>query len=245
MNWIIPMAGNGSRTKTLGPFKPLIQVRNQPIVFWAIQGTLPHYKHGDTYTFITTQAFERDHSVQKNIESIFSELSSTLGKIPDIQFVFADGTPQGPASSVNLAEKYWLSESPVTIVNSDQWVHFQIPTKLGINDGYLPVYYSDSPRSSYAKIENGLVQTIAEKNRISHFASAGVYGFGSGFSLKKCLEQQFQFGQKTENEFFVGPSMMGLLSLGGIITPTSVFAKFDLGNPEAIRRFELAFSAKP
>ena len=38
MIWILPMAGKGTRTESLGEFKPFIKVNNKKIIEWFLIG---------------------------------------------------------------------------------------------------------------------------------------------------------------------------------------------------------------
>ncbi|MCB4755540.1 MAG: hypothetical protein LHV69_00660 [Elusimicrobia bacterium] len=149
----------------------------------------------------------------------------------------APDTPPGPAASVYTAKDALMTKDPCTVINCDQYIIFDIKRELDEKGGYLPLYFGLSPSSSYAIIEGGRVKRIVEKDPVSHYASSGVYGFGSGEWLLRALEWQLDSGKPLNGEYFVGPAMNYLIDSGGIVYPTTTFAKFDLGNENGIQRF--------
>jgi hypothetical protein len=146
--------------------------------------------------------------------------------------------PAGPAATVRAGAELLNTSEPCTVVNSDQYVVCDLRRDLGPEEGLLPLYFNDSPKSSYALLEAGLVREIREKQVISNHASAGVYVFGSGHALLRSIEILMTSGCHHQGEYYVGPAMNELIRRGGRVYPARTWAKFDLGDEQGISLFE-------
>ena len=233
MIWILPIAGRGSRTQSLGKFKPFIEVNGKKIIHWALLGIKHEIREGDQLVFVTTVAFEREYGVKQNLAEIL--LQESLEN--QFEVVLAADTPQGPAASVYITKEIIDVPEPCTVVNADQHIIFEMRRNLHPQDGFLPIYFNTSPNSSYARIKAGRVVSIHEKELVSNYASSGVYGFGSGHVLIQAIEQLFEDGETVRGEYYVGPAMNYLIRDGGTVYPAATVAKFDLGDENGIRWF--------
>jgi NDP-sugar pyrophosphorylase family protein len=236
MNWIIPMAGKGTRTSELGMFKPFIRVNGYTILEWLLLSLSVHVDESSRFVFVTTKAFENEFQVRENIKSSMLR----CGLYVPLEVVHAEDTPQGPAKSVFLALASLKGcTGPVTVVNVDQYIHFEVPAEFDkIKMGYLPVYAEFSNKASYVAVYNGLVTRVVEKQNISNIASAGVYGISSVEMLEHMLTALFDKGETVKNEYYVGPAYNILIEEGIPVKPTAVHAKFDLGNLAGIAQFK-------
>lgn len=233
------MAGRGTRTSDLGLFKPFIAVNNASILEWLLLSLSVHVTETSRFVFVTTEAFEKEFDVRATIRSSFDrcEISAPF------EVVLAPDVPQGPAKSVAFAVDALKGEAGmVTIVNVDQYVHFEIPPTLHEvvapeTAGYMPLYAEFSSKASYAQIEDGLITRVVEKENISNLASAGVYGLSSIELLAHMLTQHFASGETVKGEFYVGPAYNHLIREGVPIHPAGTMAKFDLGNLKGIELF--------
>jgi NDP-sugar pyrophosphorylase family protein len=234
MIFVFPMAGQGIRTRALGECKPLIEVAGQPMIQWALTGFRHHVRPGDSFVFVTTRYFEEKFSVKKRLKEILRE----LGLTHSADVILCEERPAGPADTVRKAGQLLDVGEPCTVVNSDQYIVCDLRRDLGSEDGLLPVYFNDSPESSYARIEAGLVTEIREKQVISNHASAGVYVFGSGHGLLRSIESTMKSDCHHRGEYYVGPAMNELIRRGGRVYPARTLAKFDLGNEAGISLFE-------
>ena len=234
MMWILPMAGKGTRTASRGRFKPMIPVAGRTVMEWMLLGVREHCAHGDRLVFITTRDFDNEFGFQA---AVASQQSAQLLP-PDCRVVLTDDTPPGPAASVFAAARELDPDEPCTVVNCDQLIVFGVKSELGAYDGFMPLYVNSTGKSSYAVVEGGRIVGMREKELVSHYASAGVYGVGSARALLEALEWSFANTAGTSGEHFVGPARMHLLTRGGVIYPTTTTVKFDLGSEDAIARFE-------
>jgi len=238
MIWVVPMAGEGKRTRNLGKYKPFIPVQNRLIFEWMLLGVRPHLSSDDRFVLVTTRAFEQEFAVRETVTSLFQK-----NQIPcAFECVVVDQTPPGPAASVYAAKEQLQSDTSCIVINSDQFVNFAVRRDLKPHDAFLPLYVSSSPGASYVKIASGKITEIAEKQLISHYASAGVYGVGSARVLIDVIEHALKGAPHMNQEYYVGPALNHLLERGGSIYPMTTYAKYDLGNEDAIAAFSKSFS---
>jgi dTDP-glucose pyrophosphorylase len=237
--WIFPIAGLGTRTAQFGKFKPLIKVGGRPILEWALRGIEPLLTQNDEFIFITTEAFEKEFNVKKSIR----EILTGMGIDNSIYLSIAKKTPPGPAASVHVAARSIEGDDLCVVVNADQYAVFEIPAQVIPSHAFMPIYFNTSSSSSYACIENNHITAVHEKEKVSLHASIGVYGFGSGNRLLHALENLFSSGETVNGEYYVGPALNHIIKEGGTVLPTRTFAKFDLGNPNGIKRFSNTLNA--
>jgi UDP-N-acetylglucosamine diphosphorylase / glucose-1-phosphate thymidylyltransferase / UDP-N-acetylgalactosamine diphosphorylase / glucosamine-1-phosphate N-acetyltransferase / galactosamine-1-phosphate N-acetyltransferase len=237
MIWLVPMAGQGTRTRKFGKFKPFIKVNERMLVEWTLLGFRHEFNSDDNVFFITTEAFDQQFEVKNTMKNIFDKLNLKCRH----RVILAEATPPGPAASVYLAKDFLDLSSPCIIVNADQFTIFKIFRNLKPMDGFIPIYFNSSPKSSYAVIRNGIVTSIHEKEPVSNYASSGVYGFGSCEGLIYAVEKLFASKLTVKGEYFIGPAMNNLLQRGGKVYPVSTQAKFDLGDEEGLLNFKTYF----
>ena len=237
MIWIFPMAGSGTRTQKFGKFKPFIEINGKKIIHWALLGIKHEIQEDDQIVFTTTVAFESDYQVKQVLGEILAQESVNNC----FHVILAEETPPGPAASVYLSKSILDTSEPCVVVNSDQHTIFEVKRNLQPQDGFLPLYFNSSPKSSYACIQEGRVVSIHEKELVSNYASSGIYGFGSGYALVQSIEQLFEREIMVQDEYYVGLAIDILIQNGGSVFPVKTFSKFDLGNETGICFFESIF----
>ena len=230
------MAGRGTRTNELGSFKPFIKVNGFSILEWLLLSLGVHVTENCRFVFVTTQAYENEFKVRDTIRSSLER----CGLYVPFDLVLAPDIPQGPAKSVELAlHALHGAEGPVTVVNVDQYIHFEVADNLAKTDlGYLPVYAEFSNKASYVEVKESKIVRVVEKQNISNIASAGVYGVSSVDLFASMLKELFDHGETVRGEFYVGPAFNFLVAQGTPVIPTAVQAKFDLGNLAGIAQFK-------
>jgi len=233
MIWIFPIAGDGTRTKEYGKFKPFIEAAGKKIIEWCFLGIKEKVAKEDELIFITTRSFENEFSVNKNIGNILRKNIFNNA----YHVVLADKTPQGPAASVYLSKDLLKEKEPCTVINADQFIQYKHKEDLKEDEAYLPIYFNTTGRSSYVEIADGKITKIYEKEMKTHYASAGVYVIGSSGLLIKALEYAFANDLKNNNEFYIGPALNYIIDNGGTIYPIETSAKYDLGNVQGIQTF--------
>jgi UDP-N-acetylglucosamine diphosphorylase / glucose-1-phosphate thymidylyltransferase / UDP-N-acetylgalactosamine diphosphorylase / glucosamine-1-phosphate N-acetyltransferase / galactosamine-1-phosphate N-acetyltransferase len=234
MKWVFPMAGRGTRTSELGSFKPFVRIGSRLMLGWLLRSIGSKIGQSDSMVFVTTDAYAEAHDVRANIQKILSE----EGILNGFELVTTLETPPGPAATVHSAREFISTDEPAIVVNCDQFIDFDLVDMAEGRCGFLPVYTQFGQKSSFVRIENGLITLIVEKENISNIASAGVYAVSSGKALIWAIERQFERDQRTKGEFYVGVALNNLIEKGYRLYPCAVRAKYDLGNVADIRRFE-------
>jgi len=237
MIWILPMAGKGVRTNSLGKFKPFIEVNGKKIIEWFLIGIKNKIKKNDTIFLITTIEFEKKYNFQKKIKIIFKKNKI---KTKNLIFKFIDDTPNGPALTINSIRNFLRNTKTTCIViNPDQLIDFDLPSRINQNNLYIPLYFNNHGNSSYVKInKKGNIVEIKEKKLISNYASSGVYIFASSTLLKKVLSLINDIKFKKEI------NMSDLINLfikknNSKVNPISTLIKYDLGNIKNINNFSI------
>jgi len=234
MKWIFPMAGRGTRTSELGAFKPFIQIGHRRMLGWLFNSISAKIRPEDRLVFVTTEAYATAYDVSHVIEEI---LHSEY--VPNrFDFLTTPDTPPGPSATVYTARSLLFTDEPAIVVNCDQYIDFDLMDMTEGRCGFLPVYAQFGQKSSFVRIENGIITLVVEKKNISNIASAGVYAVSSGSALIRAIETQFERGQTTNGEFYVGVAMNNLIEEGYRFYPCAVRAKYDLGNVHGIHKFE-------
>jgi dTDP-glucose pyrophosphorylase len=228
------MAGRGVGVRELGECKPAIRVLDRPVLGWCLTGLSRVIASGDRIAITTTRHFESTFAISE----LARDTLSRLGLRVDLKIVQVEATPPGPAASVYAARACFRGSQEAVVVNCDQFVQFEFPSEGSKWDAFVPLYVNSTGRSSYAEISDGRIMRIAEKQLVSHYASAGVYGFASGDLLADVLDKSLSGEPHYAGEFYVGPAINDIVGVGGIVLPVSVLAKYDLGGVAQIRAFE-------
>jgi len=202
VNVVVPMAGAGSRFAKEGfdKPKPLIDVRGKPM----IQVVMENLKVTNCrFIFIVQQ----EHYIKYNLQQILTSLA------PNCVIIQSDGLTEGPACSVLLAKEYINNDNPLFMANSDQYLEWDAQEFIdemmqpGI-DGGLSVFLMTAPDNkwSFAKAdENGFVLQVAEKRKISDYATTGIYFWKRGKDFVRQAENMITLNIRVNNEFYVAP----------------------------------------
>ena len=68
------MAGKGGRTKSLGEFKPFIEIKGHKILSWFISSIKNLVKPEDLFVLITTEYFFNSSTSQKKLVSYLNTM---------------------------------------------------------------------------------------------------------------------------------------------------------------------------
>lgn len=228
------MAGKGARVQSLGEFKPFIEIKGHKIFSWFISSIKHLIRPNDVLVFITTQYFYNKFGFERKVIELldFHRLKNK------IYLVKTKGTPNGTSDTILMAEKLIAVDGPVIVIYPDQYIDFDLPSKIENNSGYLGLYLSFGDKSGFVEIENALVVKFVEKQNISNIASSGVYILSSGKDLVRAIKRQINSGEPLNGEFYIGPCFNYLIEDGYKIYPISVRCKYDLGDTKGIETFK-------
>lgn len=188
MNIIIPIGGIGQRFQNEGYLmpKPLINVLGKPMIYRVID-SLNLSKDDNIYIVYNNQL--KEYNFEDLLKFYFPE--------KNIYFISLDFLTKGAAETVLTG----LNELPVKELNKefllmdcDTFYNEDVVNlyKQSPNKNLIYHFHDENPDPifSYIKINSDdQVVDIKEKEKISHNANTGAYGFESGNMLKKYCEK--------------------------------------------------------
>lgn len=235
INILVPMAGLGTRFADKGYTlpKPLIDIEGQPM----IKRVVDSLSIDGHYIFIVQKEHYETYDLQTILENI----------APGCDIVQVDGITEGAAVTTLAAKELINNELPLVIANSDQIIEWNseefvtIVTDLINNDGMvmgtIPVFASEDPKWSYAALQDGMVNRVAEKEVISNNATVGVYGWRTGAEYVQAAEQMIANNTRTNNEFYICPVYNEAFAEGKLATIFYVSRMFGVGTPEDLENY--------
>lgn len=237
INWIFPMAGKGQRLKKYAKFKQLLMINEKPAIFWFLLGLKKHLKNDDNLFFITIEENIVEFQLEEVIKSIMNDLDInskfTMVSIPEVL--------NGPALTIKIIEKYLPPNQSCFVANTDQFTIFDLPKEFNINDGIIWTMLSNDTDKSYVELdEEGYVTNISEKNRISNYASTGLYYFPKSQYLFDAISSIIEENQSNK-ELYISDAIKTLLDTEAFnfrFSTIPVKIKFDLGCESGIMHFK-------
>jgi NDP-sugar pyrophosphorylase family protein len=233
MNFVIPMAGLGSRFRDAGYSlpKPLLPAHGKTLLEWSVD-SLP-------LALATRLVFVglKEHRDRYGLEDFISQTYADY----DPQFVWLDATTRGQAETVYLAAPLLDPSVGLLIFNIDTAFHSPTLASLLANpqhDGVLGAFPSQEPRFSYARLgDDGHVAEVREKTVISHHALTGLYHFSSTAAFLEIAGQALEQDDREMGEFYVAPLYNRLIDHGArfVVDPTP--QHWILGTPSEYEHF--------
>ena len=233
------MAGKGTRTQSLGMFKPFILINGKEMFSWFISSIKHLVKPNDTFLLITLE----ENFNKYGFEKITKEILINHALNNKAEYFSVPTTPHGTSETIMVAKKCVSKKEKVIVIYPDQYTDFDIPSQI---DGcaYLGVYVQLGNKSGFVTVQNGKVTRFVEKENISNIASSGFYIFPTGDDLIYGIDKQIKEGKSLNGEYYLGPIFNYLIERGMTVYPIAVKSKYDLGNPEDILYFSKNFAIK-
>ena len=237
LNIVIPMAGAGSRFSQADYAipKPLILIHHIPMIQLVINNVRPLCSH--RFIFICQRSHVATYNLQEKLSAWAA--GSTLVQL--------DEKTEGAACTVLAAKKWFDTNEPLMIVNSDQFIDFDINIYLEkMNteplDGLIMTMRANDPKWSFVGLnEQQLVTKIAEKQAISDEATVGIYNFRKGSDFVTAAEMMIQQNLRVNGEFYIAPVYNQLIHSGKKIGIYNIGHNKDkmygLGTPEDLEYF--------
>jgi capsule biosynthesis phosphatase len=232
INVVIPMAGLGSRFASAGyaEIKPFIQVKNEPMIKWALK-SLSFLPSPIQLIFIILKEHENTYNVSEKLHDLFGR---------SIKIIITPTLTEGQAASVALAKDMINNQNKLFIFNCDTfsqtpnlWTHIVEKNP----DGTIVCFHANDARYSYAALDQYMyVRETTEKKVISNFASNGLYYFRHGFYFIDAYEKMKK--EHTEGEMYVAPLYNYLIKNGKKVTISMTEKNWVLGTPEEKDYFE-------
>ena len=228
------MAGRGSRFSDVGYIlpKPLIPVNQTPMIKLVIENLSPKTPH--RFVFIC----QREHVREYDLERLLTEWT------PSAEIVQVDGITEGAACTV-LKAAHLISDGPLMIANSDQYIDHSIDNYLAASenlDGMIMTMTAHDPKWSFVAVDGkGMVTEVAEKKPISSHATVGIYNFTCGTDFLLAADAMIAADLRVNGEFYVAPVYNMLIANGAKIGTYNIGAEaagmYGLGIPADLDLF--------
>lgn len=233
MKIIIPMAGRGSRfaQSSYNHPKPLIDVLGRPMFTWALK-SISNIEYSELI-FIALKEHEHIYNVTQLIDS-YVDVSYKL--------VLLDNVTDGQLCTVLTAKKYIDNNEDILIIASDTVIKTDLTKDImrygNQLEGLISVLKLPGEQWSFARSDSdGKVIQVAEKNRISDWASTGMYYFKNGSRFVKEAELMILNEEKTRGEYYIMPVYQKLINSGMDIRISIAENMWDMGTPEGLAHF--------
>lgn len=243
INFVIPMAGQGSRFTEAGynKPKPFIDVAGKPMI-WRVLENLNHPEA----SFILIARTEHLEAEPELVNDIKRQFNAT--------FITVDELTEGTACTVLHARSLFQGGNPLVIANSDQIVDLDIAEFIADCrnrqlDGSILTFIDNDldPKWSFAKIDSDRhVVQVKEKSPISEYATVGIYLFACGSDFIESAIDMILAREKVNNEYYTCPvynylikknKTIGIFNINkeamhGIGTPSDLNAYLELINSD-------------
>jgi dTDP-glucose pyrophosphorylase len=174
-------------------------------------------------------------------------LSEIIYNDPNAVEIFISSKAPHAGAAVSSWYAQWalegnnLMESPLVIVNCDQILNLDYEDffnfiKENDPDGAVILYKSSNPKNSFAKIEDGRIVEIIEKDPISEDALVGFHYWKRAKDFFQSTEKLYIKLQPTLHEAYTSETYNFLIKDGKTILPYFIDSDkyISLGTPEDI-----------
>ena len=229
----MPLAGKGLRLSQAGyklP-KPLVTVREKPIIQWAIDTV------GLDGNFIF--CCKKEHIEEFNLDE------KLVNIIPNCKIISIDNDTDGTAQTILHASKFIDSNEELFISDSDHcmiWDYNNFKSRITKKeiDACVMIYPDQQTSNAYSYVKmdkNGYVTEAAEKIPISTTAAAGMHYYKKGSDFVEYAEKMIKKNIRFNNEFYVTPVYNELIMNRKKIITYPIEKKWPLGSPDEIENF--------
>lgn len=233
---VITMAGAGSRFAQAGYRVPKyeVDVHGRTLFAWSMHSLRNFIDAGSPFVFVVRNT----PAVAAFLERQCDELGIRSYKLAVINEL-----TDGQATSAMFAREVWDDIGrPMAIYNIDTYVE---PTCLPLSairgNGWLPCFPGDGDKWSFAAAdETGRVNEVREKQRISPYATIGLYWFDSLLRYVHAYERYYSDPRRLEaRERYIAPLYNHLIAEGDEVYLHTVRARdvYPLGTPEDVMAF--------
>lgn len=232
---VIPMAGRGTRFQKEGYStpKPFIPVLGELMVIRAL-ASISNLKKVSRLIFVCLKEHQDQYNIHGELSGIFKWNTS---------FVFINDVTQGQLCTVLKAEDYIMPNEGLLICSSDTYIESDIAKHIeNISEdlsGLISVINLPGDNWSFAKVDSlGKVIQVAEKQRISEWASTGIYFFSKGSDFLKYSKRIIDAEELTRGEYYVIPVYQKMIEDGHNIGISIAHQMWDMGTPNSKLKFE-------
>ncbi|GLC97814.1 hypothetical protein Tamer19_72230 [Cupriavidus sp. TA19] len=237
LNVVITMAGRGSRFYDAGYKVPKYEImaHERSLFDWSILSLKNFLTPDSRVIFVCLDENKSSDFVLRQIKA--------LG-LTDVHIVELKELTDGQATSAYLSRELWNPEWPLLIYNIDTYVkpHALNPTDIRPgSDGWVPCFQVPGEHWSFVELGNdGWAVDVAEKERISDYASIGLYWFSRAGRYVELYDRFFSDPKNlVRGEKYIAPLYRQLLAEGGKVSLSDLRLSdvHVLGTPAELDRF--------
>ena len=233
MKVVVPMAGRGTRLSSISDLpKPFIEINGKPMIYWALK-SLEGFNNISEVIFIILSGHKNELDIVKLIDSSTNHPKNC---------VFIDKITEGQLCTVLSARDFIESDEDLLIMSCDTYVQSQLYQKI-VNrkdscKGIISVKELLGDQWSFVAIDNNMkVIEVAEKRRISDYASTGMYYFSNGNEFVKYSNEVIKNKISTNGEYYIIPVYGEYIKNSASIEISIASEVWDMGNPVALKEF--------
>lgn len=197
------MAGRGSRFYQAGYKVPKyeIQAHGYSLFHWSMKSLKHFITPGSRIVFVCLAENQSAAYIHQQCEQ--------LG-LTDIHIYELAEITDGQATSAYLSKDLWLPDHPLLVYNIDTYVNPRslhpdnIPSG---SDGWIPCFQVPGNHWSFVKTgQDGWALDVAEKDRISDYASIGLYWFAKSADYISAYDTFFNLPENlVRGERYIAP----------------------------------------
>lgn len=236
-NIVITMAGRGSRFYDAGYTVPKYEIHahGRSLFDWSMLSLRNFLVRDSRLVFVCLAENRSVDYVRGRCEM--------LG-LDDVHFVELEQLTDGQATSAYVSREVWRPEEPLLIYNIDTYVNPRAlnPADIRVgSDGWVPCVQVPGDHWSFVKLgEDGWATDLAEKKRISDYASIGLYWFVQAGRYVQAYERFFaDQSNLVRGERYIAPLYRQILVEGGKISIADLALEdvHVLGTPRELEEF--------
>lgn len=237
LNVVITMAGRGSRFYDAGYKVPKYEIM-------AHERSLFEWSMLSLKNFLTPDSRVIFVCLEENKSSGFVLHQTKALGLADVHIIELKGLTDGQATSAYLSRELWNPEWPLLIYNIDTYVKPQALMPADIrpgSDGWVPCFQVPGEHWSFVRLGcDGWAVDLAEKQRISDYASIGLYWFSRAGRYVELYDRFFSDPKNlVRGEKYIAPLYRQLLAEGGKVSLSDLPLSnvHVLGTPNELDRF--------
>lgn len=237
-NIVITMAGRGSRFYDAGYRVPKyeIMVHGRSLFDWSMLSLRNFLTPDCRVTFVC---------LKENHSAPFVRARCAALGLQDVHVLELEQLTDGQATSAYLSRHLWREAQPLLVYNIDTYVepHALRPQDIRPgSDGWVPCFQVPGEHWSFVRLgADGWAVELAEKQRISDFASIGLYWFAHAGAYADLYERFYaDAANLVRGERYIAPLYRQLIGEGGkvSISDLAVVDVHVLGTPAELQQFE-------
>lgn len=236
-NVVITMAGRGSRFYEAGYTVPKYEImaHGRSLFDWSMLSLKNFFDAESRVIFVCLK--------ENNSAEYVLQRSEALG-LADVRVLELDQVTDGQATSAYVSRDLWHPDGSLLVYNIDTYV---VPNALkpehicAGSDGWVPCFQVPGEHWSFVALgEDGWAVDLAEKQKISDFASIGLYWFADATGYVHAYEQFFSDEKNlVRGERYIAPLYRQMIAEGCkiSISDLAVTDVHVLGTPAELDRF--------